>query len=437
MSADRQDSILVIDDDESLRGALRHVLGRFGYRVHEAEDGEKGLQQALATKPAVILVDLRMPRMDGHTFLRRFAAQGLDAAVVATSADGDMDDVIDVMRNGAIDFLRKPWTQSELLAVVSRAAEIHGKRAAVRTPAGAQAVPLLPAPIAAATSSDRSRTADPFAKSLARLRQGEITLPSVPEVVLSLRTLIEDPSISVQKLARVLERDQRLVTMVFRMSASSRFAALVKTTDIHTALGRVGLREVHELVETTWVNDCFRIRDPRYHDLMIQIWRHSVARALAIRALAQAVHLDASAAYLGALLADVGACFLLWMVAEKSQDGPLPDPQTALPMLHEHHVPIGAQLLAKWGYTNEIVLRMVRGHHSTGQSTSDRYGSLLILADDLAKEVTKSADLTSSVTPSPDLVERCATELGITGAARRRIADWLANESEAVVAAIV
>lgn len=418
-------TVLVIDDEEGLRKSLRASLTRFGYEVSEAEDGERGLQIALASKPTVILLDLRMPRMDGHTFLRRFASHGLDTTVVATSADADMEDVIEVMRNGAVDFMKKPWAQGELLGIVSRAAEITGKKRAAR---GAPVAPVV---------IELPDEKDAFSKALERLRQGEITIPSVPSVVFELRGLMDDPQVSVQKIAALVERDQRLVTAVFRLGKGACYVGLSKTADLHTVIGRIGLRQVHELVETIWINDCFRIKDARYHDFMVRVWRHSVATATAIRALAQTAHLDASSAYLGALLSDVGACFLLWMSAEKATSRGLLDPLAILPLLHEHHVPVGAQLLAKWGYTNDTVLRIARGHHSSPQSAPDRFSRLMVLATDMAYSVASTTDLTTAdPRPPGEVVERCAAELGLAEATRLRIAERVGLECSAVLFAI-
>ncbi|HEY4058472.1 MAG TPA: HDOD domain-containing protein [Kofleriaceae bacterium] len=432
--------MLVIDDDAAIRGVVRSSLRRFGYTVYEAEDGEAGLRGVAEHHPSVVLVDLRMPRMDGHTFLRRFAAQDTDTVVVAQSADGEMDDVIDLMRNGAVDFLKKPWTPSELVASISRAFELYAKRstfrklveAATGTPA-----PLVSTPEPAIEPAAEAPKVDPFARSLQRLKQGEITIPSVPNIIFELRRLMQEPGVSVQRIAALLERDQRMLATVLKLSTASRFAGLGKPVDLCSALGRIGLHEVHELVETTWVNDCFRIHDPRYHDIVMRIWRHSVVRALAVRALAPAARVDASAAYLGALLADVGACFLLWMVAEKSGPGTkLPDPTSSLPMLHEHHVGMGVQLLSKWGFSNEAVLQMVRGHHAI-PAANDRYASLLVVASDVAANAVTTADLTSiEQRPRADVVERCARELGIPQAALERATETVGSQAEAILAAM-
>lgn len=64
-----KDSVLIVEDEISLRGALRDKFVREGFTVYEAKDGEQGLSTALAYRPDVILLDLMMPRMDGMTML--------------------------------------------------------------------------------------------------------------------------------------------------------------------------------------------------------------------------------------------------------------------------------------------------------------------------------------------------------------------------------
>ena len=65
----QKNSVLIVEDEVSLRGALRDKFAREGFQVHEAKDGEEGLVMALAERPQVILLDLMMPRMDGMSML--------------------------------------------------------------------------------------------------------------------------------------------------------------------------------------------------------------------------------------------------------------------------------------------------------------------------------------------------------------------------------
>jgi DNA-binding response OmpR family regulator len=67
-------SILIVEDEVSLRGALRDKFTREGFLVHEARDGEEGLAVALAERPHVILLDMMMPKMDGMTMLTQLRA---------------------------------------------------------------------------------------------------------------------------------------------------------------------------------------------------------------------------------------------------------------------------------------------------------------------------------------------------------------------------
>ena len=98
-STDR-DVVLVVEDDPDTSRTLDRCLRRLGYEVVTATDGEEGLRKAIELAPQVVLSDIRMPNMDGHTLLRRLSVHDLDTAVVIMSAHGDMNDVIDALRNG-------------------------------------------------------------------------------------------------------------------------------------------------------------------------------------------------------------------------------------------------------------------------------------------------------------------------------------------------
>ena len=121
--------VLIVDDEAEILATLERTLRRLGYDVSTADGGEAGLRLAGELRPQVILLDIRMPVMDGLTLLRLLAAEDSDAAVIVMSGQGDVDDldaVIDLPQ--VVDYLRKPWTLSELSSAVGRAAEIHWQR---------------------------------------------------------------------------------------------------------------------------------------------------------------------------------------------------------------------------------------------------------------------------------------------------------------------
>ena len=86
---DSSQRVLVVDDDANLRSTLQRSIERIGYASFTAADGAAGLAEAAKVMPTVIVLDLRMPNMDGHTFMRRFANLKLDSAIIVTSADGE------------------------------------------------------------------------------------------------------------------------------------------------------------------------------------------------------------------------------------------------------------------------------------------------------------------------------------------------------------
>src|SRR5882762_6470989 len=138
---ERPNQVLVIDDDEAAREILVELLGRVGYHAFAAPDGRSGLEllAGAAVPPQAVLLDLRMPGIDGFEVLRRYRAQGGLAPVIALSAMDDKESVVKAMRLGASDYLVKPIEPDELREAIERCS------ASVRTP-GADEVPaVLPA----------------------------------------------------------------------------------------------------------------------------------------------------------------------------------------------------------------------------------------------------------------------------------------------------
>jgi EAL domain-containing protein (putative c-di-GMP-specific phosphodiesterase class I)/ActR/RegA family two-component response regulator len=113
--------VLVVDDDDHTRRVLKQNLGRLGCDVLLAGGGAEALEHAVRFVPAVIFLDLRMPEMDGFSVLRRLSEHGVRASVVVMSGSNEVDDVIEALRSGAVDYLKKPWKTADLAAVLGRA----------------------------------------------------------------------------------------------------------------------------------------------------------------------------------------------------------------------------------------------------------------------------------------------------------------------------
>ncbi|MBI4907817.1 MAG: response regulator transcription factor [Acidobacteria bacterium] len=109
-------TILLIDDDESLRDTIALLLEREGYSVVHAANGVAGFDRALTLKPALLLVDLRLPGMSGMQICQQLRAANIRTPIIVLSAIGEEVDKVLLLEIGADDYLVKPFGVRELLA---------------------------------------------------------------------------------------------------------------------------------------------------------------------------------------------------------------------------------------------------------------------------------------------------------------------------------
>ena len=118
MNAPRTGRILVVEDNPDLAFGLRNNLEIEGHEVRVAEDGPKGVDAALGWKPDLVILDLMLPGMDGYRVLRTIRDAGFEAPVLMLTARGEESDKVMGFRNGADDYVTKPFGVLELLARV-------------------------------------------------------------------------------------------------------------------------------------------------------------------------------------------------------------------------------------------------------------------------------------------------------------------------------
>lgn len=109
-------TILVIDDDESLRDTIGLMLEQEGFRPVLVADGREGFERALSSKPDLILVDLRLPGMTGIEISKQLRASKVNTPIIVLSAVGEEVDKVLLLEIGADDFVVKPFGARELLA---------------------------------------------------------------------------------------------------------------------------------------------------------------------------------------------------------------------------------------------------------------------------------------------------------------------------------
>lgn len=105
----------VVDDEDSIRRSLDFLLRTAGFQVEKWENGETFLKGADRTVPACVLLDVRMPGMDGLQVQAEMASHGLNMPVIVLTGHGDIGTAVRAMRARAVDFLEKPFNRERLL----------------------------------------------------------------------------------------------------------------------------------------------------------------------------------------------------------------------------------------------------------------------------------------------------------------------------------
>lgn len=214
------DTILVADDEASIRDLARLYLEKEGFRVRTAVNGAEALAQAETDPPALLVLDLMMPEMDGWEVCRRLRARSDLPILILTARDQDIDKIV-ALEMGADDYLTKPFNPRELVARV---------RAILRRTSGGR------------PGQDRQRrvgrvTIDPSGREV--LIDGEPVTLRAREFDLLL-VLADHPN-------QVLSRDQLL-----DLAWGYEYGGQTRTVDVHVAQLRDRLGGSGVEIETVW-----------------------------------------------------------------------------------------------------------------------------------------------------------------------------------------
>jgi len=113
--------ILLVDDELHLLNSLKRVMNAYGYEPEVANGGVEALARIQQQHYDLILLDLCMPEVDGFQVMEFVSGSGIDTTVIVVSGDTSINSAIKALRNGAYDFLRKPYEPEELLHTVQNA----------------------------------------------------------------------------------------------------------------------------------------------------------------------------------------------------------------------------------------------------------------------------------------------------------------------------
>jgi two-component system, OmpR family, alkaline phosphatase synthesis response regulator PhoP len=214
------DTILVVDDEQKIIDLARMYIEQEGYHVESATNGQKALEKILSDEPALVVLDLMLPGLDGLEVCRRVRSESDVPIIMLTARSDDIDKIVG-LELGADDYLTKPFNPRELVSRI---------KAILRRSERKPATESKPITVGNLTINPQQRTIMIDAETV-DLRMKEFDL---------LLTLAENPNI-------VFSRD-RLLDVVWGYN----FAGETRTVDVHVAHLRHKLKGMTATIETVW-----------------------------------------------------------------------------------------------------------------------------------------------------------------------------------------
>ena len=115
--------VLIVEDDAAARVGLEQLVRSWGFTAESAKDGEDALEKVTTFRPAIVITDLVMPRMDGLGLLRALQQQGADTTTLLLTAQGTVETAVEAMKEGAYDYLTKPVDIQRLKILLDKIVE--------------------------------------------------------------------------------------------------------------------------------------------------------------------------------------------------------------------------------------------------------------------------------------------------------------------------
>jgi two-component system nitrogen regulation response regulator GlnG len=132
MATDSNISVLIIDDEADMCDMLSHVLNQAGFITYAAHDGNTGLEIFNEKLPSVVILDLRMPGMNGMDVLKQIKHTGIETPVIIITAHGQIQSAVEAIKHGAYNYFNKPFNNEEVVLTVEKALEERAMRQEIR-----------------------------------------------------------------------------------------------------------------------------------------------------------------------------------------------------------------------------------------------------------------------------------------------------------------
>lgn len=261
------------------------------------------------------------------------------------------------------------------------------------------------------------------------LMEDRLALPGMPDIAVRVRKLVADPEAGPNDVIRVLQADPTVAAQVLKTANSALYAASTKADSLRSAVMRLGLRTVREVVTAVTMREVFRAANPLLHRRMVELWMHSTLVAAIASVMARSLKgFDPDQALLAGLVHDIGAVPLVAHAGDYPELAA--DPRGLEQVLGQHQGEIGVMILRRWNFSEELVLVPAEAEswYRYHDGPAD-YADLLVAAQLESMAGTRAADRypTLSQVPAVSRLVAAGLELGEGQSIRDQARDEIAE----------
>lgn len=466
--------VLIIDDDACHRELLASVMQTDGYRVSTAGNGVQGMAAMSGFIPDLVLLDMKMPGMDGPSVLAqmRQSERLARVPVVMLTCIADRARIAAAVKLRISGYLLKAQFSMEALTKC-----VHGALAETTGPAseGAQPAPTRPACTEPAQGAVESGPSGPSLFSAAPratdtihrerhwaidirgglkglkplMTRSELTamvdacgqLKALAPTVSQVLSLTGNERASIESVSRAIAQDQAIALKVLKLGNSAVFTRGEPLDSVHKAVVRIGIERIRQAVLNLAVIDRFASEAFAGPLDTLQFWEHAIAVGLIAAELAhEESERLADAAFTMGLLHDVGRVIYAEQlgityidIIKAAQDLGAPLEQVESRLLLMNHADVMDRVLRAWGFPKELVEPIVHHHLSPANARNAAPKQLsetvrLGLADRLAHALMLGASGNETVYP---VAEHCQA-LRVGGATIRKIEEMARRQTDDV-----
>lgn len=345
--------VMIVEDEPDICMALKIII-KNNFACEEiimTSNGEEAWNILKNTAVDLIISDWIMPRLNGDRLLDLVRAAGANQTTpfLMLTVKKDPESVMSAIKSGVTSYIVKPFGQNTIISKVESmvgAQHVAQKNSQSRIRADG----------GVAVAKDAI-----VAKLKALIDRGDFVLPALPDLIVKIEDALDNPATNSETVSGMIEMDQAIAAKVIGVANSPFYKGTNKSSNVSEALLRIGLQEARQLVFIISSKSLFTARDPRFAEIVEQLFMHSVATGAASQCLARTLKLgDPHEYFLMGLLHDIGKLIILQILSDMAADNDDISLASVMESMDSMHNSVGKLLLEKWRFPaifGEIALR--------------------------------------------------------------------------------